>query len=276
MPVLKITAIIIASWLAPNSAIAYSALQNQELIDKSGLAATLKELPGAMQSSVGAMRQQGMQIDQKFEKAWTDAARTAFGPEQSLAIIDQGLQKLLTPEDKAALLQHYNSPLGRRISALEVKAAQPGEQAKAQAYAQTLLADPGKNADRLALYRAIDKASGATATVTNISINIATAMTTGMASATPGPKVDTGAIRAQIEKQRSAMSQKLAAATLASMAYTYRDLSAQDLTAYLAFLNSPAGKTLNAGVGTLLNQALALQSEDFGRQLAKNLGRKGV
>ena len=76
-----------------------------------------------MQSSVGALRQQGMQVDAKFEKAWGEAALAAYGPEKSLPVIDQGLQKLLTADDKKFLLKHYNSPLGKRITELEVKAA---------------------------------------------------------------------------------------------------------------------------------------------------------
>jgi hypothetical protein len=102
-------------------------------------------------------------------------------------------------------------------------------------------------------------------------------MSIGMASATEGPKnLDTAAIRAQVEKQRFAMTQQIASATLASMAYAYRDLQIQELNAYLTFLNSLAAKKLNAGVGKLLNETLALQSEDFGKRLARNLGRKGV
>jgi hypothetical protein len=247
------------------------------LIEKSGLAGQLKELPGAMQSSVGALRQQGAQVDAKFEKAWADAALAAYGPQKSLPIIDQGLQKLLTADDKKFLLKHYNSPLGRRITELEVKASQPAAQAEAQAYAQKLMADPSKHADRLAIYQAIDKAAGATTMVTEISLNVAIAMSIGMANATQGPKSpDTAAIKAQVEKQRPAMTQQIAGATLASMAYTYRDLQIQDLNAYLTFLNSPAAKKLNAGVGKLLNEALASQSQDFGKQLARNLGRKGA
>ena len=70
--------------------------------------------------------------------------------------------------------------------------------------------------------------------------------------------------------------QQLASMTLSTFAYTYRDLNVQDLNAYLTFLNSPAAKKFSMGVGKLLNEALALQSEEFGKQLARNLGRKGV
>lgn len=278
MQVLQRSAILIfALWLAPNSAFAGNPLQNQELFEKSGLAAQLKELPGAMQSSIETLRQQGARIDEKFEKAWTEAAPAAYAPEKSLTIIDQGLQKLLTAEDTKFLLAHYNSPLGRRITELEEQASQAEAQAEIQAYAQKLMADPSKHADRLALYQAIDKATGATTMVTEISMNITIAISIGMVSAMEGPKIlDAGAIRAQVEKQRFAMTQQLASATLSVFAYAYRDLQIQDLNAYLTFLNAPAAKKFNMGVGKLLNEALALQSQEFGKQLAQNLGRKGV
>jgi Uncharacterized protein conserved in bacteria (DUF2059) len=278
MQILQRSAVLIfALCLTSSTAFADNKLKNQELIEKSGLAAQLKELPGAMQASVGTLRQQGAQVDAKFEQAWGEAALAAYGPEKSLPIIDQGLQKLLAADDKKVLLTHFNSPLGRRLTELEVKASQPTAQAETQAYAQKLMADPSKHADRLALYQAIDQATGATTLVTEIAMNVAITMSIGMVNAMQGPKVvDTNAIRAEIEKQRFAMTQQIASGTLATMAYAYRDVKIQDLKAYLAFLNSPAAKKYNAGVGKLLNQALSIQSEDFGKRLAQNLGRKGV
>lgn len=108
-------------------------------------------------------------------------------------------------------------------------------------------------------------------------MNVAVAMAIGMTSAMEGPKdLDTSAIRAKIEQQRFAISQQLASMTLASFAYAYRDLKTEDLNAYLAFLNSPAAKKFNTGVGKLLGESLTSQSEAFGKELARNLGRKGV
>jgi hypothetical protein len=277
MRILQRSAILIFALCLTPSAFAANPLQNKELIEKSGLAAQLKELPGAMKESVGALKQQGAKVDEKFEKAWGEAALAAYGPEKSMAIMDQGLQKLLTADEKKFLLAHFNSPLGRRITELEVKASQPGAQAEVQAFAQKLMADPSKHADRLALYQAIDKATGATTMVTDMSVTVAVAMSMGMVNAMQGPKVvDASAIRAEVEKQRLAMTQQIASGQLAVMAYAYRDLPIKDLNAYLKMLNAPAAKKFNAGVGKLLNEALAQQSQEFGKQLAQNLGRKGV
>ena len=57
MQILQRSAILIfALYLTSNTAFADNKLKNQELIEKSGLAAQLKELPGAMQASVGTLR----------------------------------------------------------------------------------------------------------------------------------------------------------------------------------------------------------------------------
>jgi hypothetical protein len=277
MRILQRSAILIFALCLTPSAFAANPLQNKELIEKSSLAAQLNELPGAMKESVGALKQQGAQVDAKFEKAWGEAALAAYSPEKSLAIIDQGLQKLLTADEKKFLLAHYNSPLGRRITELEVKASQLNAQAEIQAFAQKLMADPSKHADRLALYQAIDKVTGATTMGTEMVMNVAVATSMGMVNAMQGPKVvDASAIRAEAEKQRLVMTQQVASGTLATMAYAYRDLPIKDLNAYLKMLNAPAAKKFNAGVGKLLNEALAQQSQEFGKQLAQNLGRKGV
>jgi hypothetical protein len=184
MQVLHRSAILIfALWLSPNNAFAGNPLQNQELFEKSGLAEQMSQLPAAMQASVGTLRQQGLPIDAKFEKAWADAVPVAYATDKCLTFIDQGVQKLLTAEEKKSLLAHYNSPLGRRITELEIKASRPEAQAEAQAYAQKLMADPSKNSDRLARLQEIDKATGATTLGTEVAMNVAVATSIGMVTA---------------------------------------------------------------------------------------------
>ena len=165
MQVLQRSAMLVfALWLAHIGAVAAEPLRNEELIEKSGIA-------GQVRAYIAEFERLGRQpawVPPKFEKMFETffaGIAEAFSAEKIFSVIDQGLQEHLTEEDKSFLLAHYNSPLGRRITELEVKAAQPEAEAGIGAVAQELAADRSKFADRLALYAEIDEASGATTLV---------------------------------------------------------------------------------------------------------------
>ena len=254
-----------------------NALKKQELIAKSGMDRQINEIPGSMQMAIEQARQQGIPIDDKIAKAWAATAPTAYSSEKLLSFMDQGLQKLLTAEDERFLLAHYNSPLGKRITELEVKGSQPEAVAEMQAYAQKLMSNPSQYADRLALYQEIDKAVGATKMAVDLAMAMQVAVQVGIVSTMNGPKnLDIGAMRAAAEKTRFALTQQTASTVLAHFAYVYRDLSKKELASYVAFLNSPAGKKFQVGGGKLLSEGLALQTEEFGKQLGQYLDSKGI
>jgi hypothetical protein len=254
-----------------------NAYNKQELFTKSGLERQVGQIPAALALGLEQARQQGAPVDAKFLQAWAEAVPNTYKAEKLLTFIDEGLQKLLTPEDERALLAHYNSPLGRRITALEIKNSDLQAKAEAEAYAQKLLADPSAHADRLARYQEIDKAVGGTTMAVEMAMGMQLALQVGMISAMNGPKdFDIPAIKAALEKTRFAVAQQIASMVLTSFAYTYRDLSNKELNAYLTFLNSPAGKKFSVGISQLLSDAMTVQAQELGRQLIQTLERKGI
>jgi uncharacterized protein DUF2059 len=269
--------LLVSCGLASAAVVAATALVKQDLITKSGMERQVREIPGSIKLGIDQARQQGAPIDNKLAQAWAETVPLAFNADKMLAFIDKGLQKILTPEDDRLLLAHYNSPLGRKITELEVKASRPEAAAEIQAYAQKLMANPSAHANRLALYQEIDKAVGGTNMAVELAMAMQVAVQVGMVSAMTGPKdLNVRAMKAAVEKTKFALTQQMASAILASFAYTYRDLSTKELTAYLAFLNSSAGKKFNADAARLLSEAIALQTEDLGKLLAQHLNRKGI
>jgi hypothetical protein len=256
---------------------AATTLNKQQLITISGMQRQVQEVPAAMRMGIEQALQQGVPVDNKIAKALVETVSTAYNSHKILSFIDKGLQKLLSAEDERVLMAHYNSSLGKRITELEVKGSRPEAMAEMQAYAQKLMANPSEHTERLALYQEVDKAVGGTKMAVDLAMSIQVAVQVGMISASNGPKnLDIAALRTAAEKTRFALTQQTASAVLMQFAYIYRDLSKKELTAYVAFLNSPAGKKFNMGGMKLLNEALALQSEEFGKQLMLNLERKPV
>lgn len=273
----RLAILLLACGVASTAVVGATALVKQDLITKSGMERQVKEIPGSIKLGMEQARQQGAPIDNKLVQAWAETVPLAFSAEKMLVAIDKGLQKTLTPEDDRVLLAHYNSPLGRKITELEVKASRAEAAAEIEAYAQKLMANPSEHGNRLALYQEIDKAVGGTNLAVDLAMTMQVAIQVGMISAMNGPKdLNIPAMRAAAEKTKFQLTQQMASAILATLAYTYRDLSTKELTTYLAFLNSSAGKKFNADAAKLLNQTLAVQTEDLGKRLTQHLNRKGI
>ena len=149
---------------------------------------------------------------------------------------------------------------------------QPEAEAGIEAVAQELVTDPGKYADRRALYLEIDEASGANMLV--LPFNMALPMLATPALLWMSMKdLDAAATRALMEQYRAEEEKQIADA-FALAAYTYRDLPIQDLQAYLAFLNSPPAKKFNVALQTLFMDSVFSGFAEFGDWHKKYLAPK--
>ena len=253
---------------ASGGAQAQTGLQNQELLEKSGIVHQVIALPAVMASGIDLARQQGTAINEKFAKAWRDVTPVAYRAEIILHAMDQGLQKLLTAEDKKQLLAYYNSPLGKRTSELEKAASDPRIQTEIAAFAQK----PAAFADRVALYKQLDEAVGGTETQVAMLTNMSLAIQVGMFTASQGPgKVNVDALKAELEKNRPALAKQLEGQIVASFAYIYRSLSKEEINAYLKVIKSPAGQKFNRGGAKILSDAMTTQAKELGQLLFKAL-----
>ncbi len=245
---------------------AQTQLVNQELLDKSGITQEIRGLPKTMQAGIDEAFQKGSQIDERFLTAMRDAIPVAYKPEEILKFLDKGLEDLLTSAEKQELIAHYDSDLGKRLTALEKAAVHANAEIRAFA------AKSKPDAERDALYRRIDEAAGLTATGVAIAMNMSIALQAGILSAAEGPeKVDIQALKMAEESQRAPLTAATRKEVLATLAYAYRDLSRKDLIAYVAVLETPAARKYSRGLGRLLSEALAAQALDLGQLIYTNL-----
>ncbi len=241
-------------------------LINKDLLEKSGIAQEIRGLPGTMQAGIDEAFQNGSEIDAKFLTAMRESIPVAYKPEEILKFLDKGLEALLTPAEKKELLAHYDSGLGKRLTELEKAAVHAN--AKIRDYAARSKPDP----ERDALYRKMDEAAGLTATGVAIAMNMSIALQAGILSAAEGPeKVDIEALKTAEESQRGPLTAATRKEVLATLAYTYRDLSRKELAAYVAVLETPTARKFSRGLGRLLSEALAAQALGLGQLIYTNL-----
>ena len=243
---------------------AQTALKNAELLEKSGLVHAVSGIPDAMLSLAERAPQTNPNLDPKFLQAWRTTTPIAYNADKILHIIDEGLEKELTAEDKRDLIAYYNSPLGRRTTELENAAA--NADAQIQEYAK----NPEAYADRLPLYRELDSESGASGISTTIVENMGVALQVGVFSAM-NASFDIKALKTEAASEHDAHMKQAEQAVLPMFAFTYRSLSTDEVKGYITFLKTPAAKKFVKAVGSLLNDALTTQANELGQLVIKNL-----
>lgn len=251
--------------LAP-AAWAETALTNQDLLEKSGIAQEIRGLAHAMQAGVDEAFQNSTEIDAKFAAAMHESIPVAYQPEKLLKSLDNGLDALLTPAEKQEILTHYDSPLGQRVSEAEKAAVHAGQAIR------DFAAKEKPDDVRLSLYKRMDEAVGLTSVGVAIAMNMSIALQAGILSAADGPdKVDVEVLKAAEEKNRVSLTAATQKEVLDTLAYAYRELSQEDLAAYVAVLESPVGRKFSRGLGQLLADVLAEHAKDLGQLIFTNL-----
>jgi hypothetical protein len=176
----------------------------------------------------------------------------------------------LTEKDMKTVLVWLNSPVGEKITTMEVEAGSPEAFAEMQKMAPALLA----NKERVARIKTLDQAVKGTESGINMVLNTQMAMFTAFTAGLPAEqRPSKEQIKTLLEKNRPQLVKMIEQQTIISFLYTYRDLSDKELDAYIAFAQAPAGKKYNAVMLQAINDAIADGSTRLGDRLAKDLSK---
>jgi len=157
------------------------------------------------------------------------------------AVVESALQ----PGDLETLLLWYDSPLGKRITELELQSLEPGSLPALQAAA----ADLAENKERISSAARLDALTQSAALGVTLQQRamLANAMAESIA-ANPESPVDTRVLDAQLQQHQSAMQQLMQQQTLLSLAFTYRALPLEKIASYESFLSTSAAQRYQQGL----------------------------
>jgi hypothetical protein len=168
----------------------------------------------------------------------------------------------------AEVLQWLGSPLGRKITELEVTA---GLEPDAGRRATTFAAGRGgPPPGRVALMERIDWVAGVTDGSLESILAVARAMAMALNSALPpDQRQTTDHVERQIQQQRARSRAQLAQSTITFMLYEYRSLEDQELEQYAEFLATDAGRWYSATMSKALIRTVALTAQRTAREMVK-------
>jgi len=178
------------------------------------------------------------------------------------------LAKVYDAQQAAAALRWLRSPLGRRITLLEMQTSTAEGMRELETFALQLKKQMPPNA-RIALAHELDKATGATDFAVELSLACARASMSAIGAALPAERrLDPDKIEAAIESQRKVLHEQLGQVSLVSTLYTYRSLTDTELETYLMFTRGDAGRWYHDVVKQALLHVLTEQAGVMGKQVA--------
>lgn len=247
----------------------------KQLVVRSGLAVQLQSLPGLIESEIAQIRGK---LPEEIANAIGQASLRGFQPAELQEKITHALAQKMPVAEMRSVIAWLETDVGLRVTRAEEQSALQMTPEKLQAHAESVKRKPlsRKRTEQLLELMKVTKAVESTVTIVE-SIGLGVAV--GLDAMQPAQnRLGIANLRRRIreamppEKIREAVSETLPLL----FSYTYRDLSEQDLAAYLAFNNSALGVRYTESAMNALADALARASVRVGQLMDEALKRKST
>lgn len=238
----------------------------EEVLELSGTKKQISEFTAAVQAQLA---------ERKAEMRPTDYTRAGQVIAESYrfdALYQAVVETFKRRYDEQRLLavaRELRSPLFKRITQLEARAAAPERMEKIRAFATRLRHDPPPPG-RLALVRRLDEVVGVTETNLDIMVATLRAIATGIEPMLPpARRPKPGQLEEKLAELRAHARPQLKNELLVTLLYVYQPLTDGELGQYLAFFESETGRwyTRVAREGALT--ALTAAADEAGRRIGR-------
>ena len=233
------------------------------------LAGAEEQISGLADSVIAGLeqaQQSAQGVDAERGEVMLHVAKESFLPEVIYQQVFEAVSVALQDDQLETLLLWYQSPLGKRITEMEVEAASP---ASGQAMMQNATA-------LLSNQPMMEKAAQFDALLHLTDYNMALQKRMLIAAQTqvrklhnPDQPVDTSDVEAFFEQRRALLTEQTRKTVMLSFAHTYRELEADKLESYLDFLSTPSARQFNEAIKVGLGEGLDLVFEDYIAGLAE-------
>jgi len=210
-----------------------------EILELSGMR---PQLPGLARALGAEYLPRPGQLGARDSAAVVQIVAKQFAPERLFAILRDDFRRRVDGKQLDAMAVWFRSPLGRRVTALEIAASAPEAAPKLAAFTAGLKASPPP-ASRVELVQRLDWVTGTTQETTDLALIIAGSVARAAAATAPAERrMRAGLVERRVEEMRGQMTTVIGENVLAQMLYVYAPLSDDELKQYVDFLASPPGR----------------------------------
>jgi len=236
----------------------------KKLMQRSGLDDQIVQIPAQFQAGLTEAQAQQPQLSTEESSQLTGMMVAAFDARSLHADTERYIKAQMSDADIKQVLEWLDSPLGKKITALESAAATPEGMTAMQGQMESLL----RRSDRVALTEEFDKAARVTDATINLINNMQVALTAAMMAQLPKEQqLPIEALQQIVQENEANMRAMMEPQIQASLLYTYQSLSDEELERYIAFANSEAGQRYHAVSIDALGFALINASKRFAVEL---------
>jgi hypothetical protein len=248
----------------------------KELMEKSGIIEQTNLIPQVIISSFAGQINRSDSSLIHFKNEINDIILNSYSPLNMQLFIEKKLSSNLSNADIKTVLNWLNSKQGKNITRLEKEVASPEAYEEVEKFGsnyKNFQMDP----KRQKLYDRLDKATKATDSAVDMAINTRVAITAAMTSFLPPEKrPSVGHLKGLIEQQRFQIEGRVTNDVLASLYFTYKELTDAELGEYVVFSESPVGEKYNRIILDAFNNAFLESSQKAGSAMGKMFEKKAA
>jgi Domain of unknown function (DUF4124) len=237
-----------------------------DLLELSGSRA---QLAGLVRSLATEIRPAPGKMSAKDEAAVDRVLARTLRHETVYALVRDAFLPQVDRTNLEATAAFLRTPLARKIVALEIASSEPGVQQRVVEYAAALKATPPTER-RVELIQRLDWATGSTEISADLIAAVARGITMAVSAAgPPEQRLRPGQIEDRVAQTRARANNGLREVQTASTMYAYRDLTDDELAAYVLFSGSEAGRWYNAAIRKAMVSALSRAVEQTASELVR-------
>jgi hypothetical protein len=239
-----------------------------DLLELSG---TRAQLVGLVRTIAGEIRPAPATMSAKDLAAVDRVLARTLRAETVYALLRVALLPNIDRTNLEATAAWLRTPLARKVVALEIASAEPAAQQRVAEFVAALTSNPPTQR-RAELVRHLDWATASTETSADILAAVARGITMAVSAAGPAEqRLRPGQIEDRVAQVRARANEGLREAQMASALYAYRDLTDDELAAYVLFSASEAGRWYNVAMRKALVSALNRAVEQTATELVRTV-----
>ncbi len=214
------------------------------------------------------------EADSGLAIAWDMAANEVFPAAELLDEIVIAMDGRMNDDDIDSVRTFLMSDLGALVTKMEVKAQVPGIAGEVSERGREILTDLiAEDSKRLKQYQQMIEALGAIDTEVASAMNLNFAIYSGMSQSGKLPyQLSESEILELVMSQQDMIRSHIRDQIFLTFAYTYRDLSDDQLSQYIKFLTSDAGRALYSSVNIATEDVISRRARLFGSRLMELQG----
>ncbi len=243
----------------------------QTLMQHSGVKEAITAFPEFLKIGIHNGAAQAGMTDASQLEPLDKLVDTAWAPEPALALIEKVLSERLPDAVLDDVNRWLMSPLGARITRMEVAASQvsaiPDMETQAPALVKRF-----KGSAREKQFEVFDRVTQSTAVAVDTAMAVQLAMSVAMlTNAGQKPEVAYEQVSEHIEANRFMLRGMITQQIFLSYLYTYRELTDEELHSYLEFARTDSGQKYLHAMHQAMKEAMIKPARTLGQEMPKAL-----